>query len=280
YVNANEPGSTAFLRSSASALKIIEQANVDMKPGACQRLWRQALTDYASTYSGHWHKAASELSSLSHSYPDFHGALPYLQYAQGAAAQEIVDENNPLLPLIIGAGGGVALLLILAIVLAVWIGRRGRRSQAAVQAVAAMPLPQGYGYGYDGPRYIGAQPAYPQFGQGAGAGYGWRAAPSQGYAVPPAVQYPPREPVYSRPEPQLYPFANPQPQAEEPPGWSWGTPGTGGDQAPPVNGAGQEANYCLNGHRMAPDVVRCAICGASRTMALTPQAREQWHDSF
>jgi S1-C subfamily serine protease len=280
YVNGNEPGSTAFLRSSASALKVIDQANVDMKPGPFQRLWRQALTDYAATYSGHWHKAASELSSLSHSYLDFHAVQPYLQYAQGAAAQETLAESIPQLPLIIGAGGGVALLLILATVLAVVIGRRRRRSQAAVPARASMPLPQGYGYNAQG--YNGGSPAYPQspYGQGTGAGYGWPAAPSQGYAAPPtSPQYPPREPVFSRPERQPHPFSNPQqPPAGGPPGWSWETPGNGYDQ--PANGAGQGANYCLNGHKMPPDVVRCPLCGASRTKALAPQAREQWHDSF
>lgn len=278
YVDANDPGSTAFLRSSDSALKVIAQANIDMQPGAFQRLWRQALTDYAATYSGHWHKAATELASLSSSYPDFHGVQPYLQYAQNAAAKEVITSSNAQLPLIFGAGGGVAvLLLILTIVLAIWIARRRRHSRAAVPAVASMPLPP---YGYNGQGYNAPPPAYPQYGQGNG-GYGWGAPPSQGYAAPPVTpQYPPREPVYSRPERQAYPpLSGPQPPyAEEPSNWEW-WPSSAGREQPPAGGS-QNTPYCLNGHSMPPDVVRCPVCGASRIAALTPQAREQWHEPY
>ncbi len=277
YVDGNDPGSTAFLRSSASALKVISLAKVDMKPGAFQQLWRQALTDYAATYPGHWHKAADELSSLNHSFPDFHGLQPYLVYAQGAAAQEVVDQADPRLGLILGASGGVVLLLILAIGAVVVISLRRRRRRVPVPAAASMPLPQGYGY--PGQGYVGGMPPHsqPPYGQGVGAGYGWPAPPSQGYAAPPTTpQYLPREPVYTQPERQPDPFSNPQ--QPQPSNWNWGVPDAAREQ--PATGTAQEASYCLNGHWMPPDVVRCSLCGASRTIALTPQAREQRHDSF
>ena len=148
-------GITAFLRSSNNALSLMSEANVNPKPGTLQVLWRQAFSDYAATYAGHWRKAARELDDLAARYPAFQGVKDYKAYADTAALTEPV----PTAGLTTLEEGGAALALLLAAVLIIVLLVRLRR-HAAGPALAAAPVTQAlygqypyqpYGYGGYGP---------------------------------------------------------------------------------------------------------------------------------
>lgn len=177
----NFPDGTGFLQASSSAQSLLTQAGIDTTPGTFQNLWRQALTDFAATSAGHWHKAVTELSAIQSSYPAFKGADDYLTYAQ----QQMGNDNGNGTSLLSGASSttlvgiglaalaGIALLVVVIMVIA---GRSRAKPQAALVPVAvtaatsqAMPPQQGAApYGY--PTYPPSQPGYaspsaPPFGQ-------------------------------------------------------------------------------------------------------------------
>jgi len=89
------PGGTSFLQASNSARQLVQSLNLNTSPGAFQRAWSQAINDYASTASGHWHKAAQEFAQLAAKYPLFKGVQPYLTYAQTQAKTEKVSPSQP-----------------------------------------------------------------------------------------------------------------------------------------------------------------------------------------
>ncbi len=244
------PAGTGFLQASNSAQSLVSGANIDTTPGTFQTRWRQALTDFAATSSGHWHKAVTELSALQQDYPAFKGGDDYLTYAQNQA-----DNESPL-ALNLGSGsqtlvlavGGLAVLVLLVIFVLLGVGRSRRRKQVAVREAvavapggygagqsAAMPYPQGNyppqnypsaPYGSNAPpASYGPSNGPPQYGQGnQSAQYG------QGNTPPP-------------PPAQFSHFTYP-PQGQAAP-------------APPHT-------TCGNGHPMQPNETYCRVCGATR----------------
>lgn len=156
-------GSTAFFRASNTALKLIQQANVNTQPGEFQKAWQQAFADYAATYPGHWHKAAEEMDALSAKYPDFRGLLPYRAYADTAAGSEQVTIGTQAPGALLL--GGIALVivgLIVALIVGLAVLSRRRRAKAARLAAAAPPS----GYSYP-PLYGSPQSGYPSaYGNG------------------------------------------------------------------------------------------------------------------
>ncbi len=132
-------GITAFLRSSNSALGLIQGASVSTTPGAFERKWEQAFTDYAASYPGHWRQASRELDALASAYPDFHGVAPYKAYADQAAATETLPTSSLSLVGVnaLTIGAGVVILLVLALIVFALARRRARRQQSARIGVAA-----------------------------------------------------------------------------------------------------------------------------------------------
>ena len=55
FIENTQPEGTSFLRATSNVTPLLSQATIDMTPGKFQTSWRQALTDYAGTDSGHWH---------------------------------------------------------------------------------------------------------------------------------------------------------------------------------------------------------------------------------
>ncbi|HKD76584.1 MAG TPA: serine protease, partial [Ktedonobacterales bacterium] len=228
----DDPDGTSFLQAESSAAPLVSQANVDATPGKFQRSWRQALTDFASTASGHWHSAASELQTLQQNYPQFNGVTSYLTFAQQKARTEnsngvasFFGLQNPTFW--IGAVLIVAAIVILIIAISV-VSRSARRLNNQTQnvtepalvasAVAAAPM---------------AQPAYSQ--------------PYNYYPYTP----PSAPPAMADVAPQQVP--------SQPPPSYWGS-------APesPVPPTTTRPATCVNGHAMQPYEVYCATCGAPR----------------
>ena len=257
-------GVTAFLRSSNSALALIQGASVDMAPGAFERNWQQAFTDYAATYAGHWHKAARELDALASAYPDFHGVAPYQTYADQAAANETLPSKGfsvgAIGPLAIGPlaiGAAVVVLLLLALITVMLVRRRSHRRQPAMLGVATpatsplsayTSLPSG-----GGPEFRPVYPPNPGFpsiplysGYGAPGAYSvplsapiGQAAPGQspgaGYPAYPLPPLPPLPPLTMYPPQPSAPTASPQASASSAP-FSHYYPATAqmGASAPPA----------------------------------------------
>ncbi|MBA2395030.1 MAG: trypsin-like peptidase domain-containing protein [Ktedonobacteraceae bacterium] len=86
--SANSPGSTSFLQASNSARSLITALNLNTTPGAFEKLWDKAFSDYASSTVGHWHTAQQEFQQIATSYPQFQAITPYLTYAQDQAKTE------------------------------------------------------------------------------------------------------------------------------------------------------------------------------------------------
>ena len=125
------PGNTNFLQASASAQQLIQSLNLNTSPGQFQRLWSQALADYASTAPGHWHKAQTGFQRLQDSYPQFKAVTPYLTYANQQAQNEptgIAGSPTSVLFWTLGVIGLVLLLLLLLLFFA--LSRRNRRKPA------------------------------------------------------------------------------------------------------------------------------------------------------
>ncbi len=131
------PGNTAFLQASESAQQLIQSLNLDTTPGAFQKAWSQAFTDYASTAPGHWHTAQAELQKLQDSYPQFKAVTPYLNYAAQQAKNE--STNTPLVSaptsipaLVWTVVVLVVIVLLLLVLLGVGLLRRRKPAPAAL----------------------------------------------------------------------------------------------------------------------------------------------------
>lgn len=160
----NESGETRFLQASNSARTLIQAQGIDTAPGALQKSWAQALNDYASSTSGHWHKAFVELQTLMNSHPGFLGATSYLSYAQDQANSEQLPVSstgpNPVLVIVLAL---IIVLALLGAVLFVVMKRRGQVAPAGAAQLASAP------YSMYVPQPGGVQSAY----------------------APPAASYPP-----------------------------------------------------------------------------------------
>lgn len=93
--DSNSPGGTSFLQASNSARDLVQKQSLDTTPGAFQKLWNQAFTDYSLTTAGHWHKAQSEFQQIATHYPLFKAITPYLTYATKQAQIEHVTQATP-----------------------------------------------------------------------------------------------------------------------------------------------------------------------------------------
>jgi S1-C subfamily serine protease len=173
FSETDTPIGTFFFRASNSAQPLILQAGIDVKPGTFEQAWTQAFDDYAASYVGHWHKAATELEALASKYPNFAAVQPYMAYAEAAAGHESLSAASQAPdPLVLGgvAAGSVGLLLALGIVLLL-LNRRRASARAAARVPAGVPV----SYNYQSfPSYPGAP--MPPGGAQSGPSYG----PGQG----------------------------------------------------------------------------------------------------
>ncbi len=170
------PAGTGFFRASDTAKPLITQANIDTRPGPFQLAWQQAFKDYASTSSGHWHKAATELNALATAYPGFQGVQAYKAYAVAAASGEKVTSASQAPDATViaaGAAGAVGLLAVIGVVLLLM--GRGRARARAARVAAQARVPAGYSY-----------PSYPPYqGPNSGAGQEQQTTPSRGAGARP-----------------------------------------------------------------------------------------------
>jgi S1-C subfamily serine protease len=233
FGGTDSPDGTSFLQASSSAEKLVSQLGLDLTPGAFETAWRQALTDYASTASGHWHKAAGELAALQRKYPQFTGVADYLAVAQqnaqnehntGSSASSLATNAT----LIIAIGSAVLIVLVVLIIFfSVSNSRRAAKQKAMAAAQEAVAVSAGsratsgyYGYGAGYPPGSGGQYAPPQ------SGYPFSGYPPAGGSAPWAPAPPP--------------------------------PAQAADRPPASSGV------CVNGHPMQPNESYCSICGAPR----------------
>ncbi|HEU5379186.1 MAG TPA: trypsin-like peptidase domain-containing protein [Ktedonobacteraceae bacterium] len=152
--NPNESGETSFLQASNSARTLIQAQSLDTTPGSFQRAWAQAFNDYASSVTGHWHKAFSELQTLANSHPGFMGVNTYLSYAQQQAGSEQLPTTatgpNPVLIIVLV----LILVLVLVMVLFFVMKRRSQVALAGATHLASAP------YGMYVPQQSGVQGTY------------------------------------------------------------------------------------------------------------------------
>ncbi|HEX8731163.1 MAG TPA: serine protease [Ktedonobacterales bacterium] len=137
-------GMTAFLRSSASAQRLLAAAGVSARPGAFERAWEQAFADYAATSPGHWGRAAHELAALLKAYPQFQGVAPYATWATAQARHEPAaapSSQQARSPLLLGALGLVAALDLALIALTLLLAARGEPLSRAGVARALRRAP-------------------------------------------------------------------------------------------------------------------------------------------
>jgi hypothetical protein len=138
-VSSSSPGGTSFLQASSSARELVQSLNLNTTPGAFQKAWSQSLADYASTASGHWHKALQDFEQLAAKYPKFNGVTPYLTYTKEQAKTEKVAPTTPpaqpapsnVFVAYALTIGGVALLILLLLLLFMIFFRRRKKSTAA-----------------------------------------------------------------------------------------------------------------------------------------------------
>src|SRR5205807_265503 len=135
----DSPGGTSFLQASNSARDLVQSLHLDATPGAFQKSWNQAFSDYAASTPGHWHKAQEEFAKIAANYPLFKAVAPYLSYAQAQARNEQVPNSsrttgsstgNPLGAYLWTIGAIVIILLLAALLFGVVVRRRGRKSSA------------------------------------------------------------------------------------------------------------------------------------------------------
>lgn len=203
-------GQTSFLQTSNSAEALIKSLGISTAPGTFENAWAQAMNDYASSDADHWQKAAQELQSLTHSYPNFLGAASYLAYAQNQATHGSSSSTG----LSLGANSAwliVALIVLLLVLLGACFYLIFRRNARTV-----VVTPGGAQYSSGGysayPQQLGAYPLAPAT-YGADAPY----AQSLPGIQPAGAAYP----NYTSPAaygqvpqtPALAPEATPLPQA-------------------------------------------------------------------
>ena len=244
------PAGTGFLQSSNTAKSLVSAANIDTTPGTFQTKWRQALTDFAATSTGHWHKAVADLTALQQAYPNFKGVTDYLAYAQTQAASEsTVAINLGSSSQLIAYGlGGLAVLLLVVLFIILGVSRSRRRNQAVREAVAVVS--SGYGAGQS------PSANYPQ-SYGPPQNHPPQNYPSAPYGgnVPPASYS-----QSSGPPPYAPPFGQDNTPPPTPPTqFSDYTYSPQGQTAPAPS-----RTTCVNGHPMLPNETFCRVCGASR----------------
>jgi hypothetical protein len=227
----NFPDGTGFLQASSSVTSLLQTANIDVTPGTFETMWRQALTDFAATSAGHWHKAVTELTAIQSSYPKFKGADDYLTYAQAQAQNEsstgVSLSGNTSTFVGLGLAGLAVIALIIVLIVA--LANRRKPTQPALVPVAAAnerPLQaSSTPYGYPPQNYPpSGYPSYP---------------PQSGYGAPSA----PPPPAYGQ-------SAYGQPAAPPPPAQQVSAP--------------SQTGTCVNGHPMQANEVYCSFCGAAR----------------
>lgn len=221
------PDGTSFMQAVSNAQTLIQQAGIDTTPGTFEKLWTQALTDFGSTASGHWHKAAQELQTIQTNYPNFHGADDYLTYAQQQAQNESTSGGGLSLPTnattLAGIGlGALAIIALVAILIAAAAGRR-KTPAVAVAVPAERPA-----------NAMSATPsANSPFTTSGPTGYPPASGPTPVGQSPANSPYPPS---------------------------STGTPYNQQMVATPTR------TSCVNGHPMQPNEIYCSTCGAPRAL--------------
>ncbi len=137
---AGSPGGTSFLQASNSARGLVQSLHLDTTPGAFQKAWDQAFSDYAASTPGHWHKAQQEFAKIAANYPLFKAIAPYLSYAQAQAKNEQVpnssrttgtSNSNPVVAYLWIIGAIVIILLLAVLLFGLFFGRRRRKSSAS-----------------------------------------------------------------------------------------------------------------------------------------------------
>jgi len=137
---AGSPGGTSFLQASNSAQGLVQSLHLDTTPGAFQKAWNQAFSDYAASAPGHWHKAQQEFARIAANYPLFKAVAPYLSYAQAQARNEQVPNSsrttgtstgNPVVAYLWTIGAIVIILLLAVLLFGVFFGRRRKKSSAS-----------------------------------------------------------------------------------------------------------------------------------------------------
>ena len=273
----NGPGSTSFLQASASASMLVQQAGVNTTPGPFQKSWNQAFNDYASTTTGHWHKAQQEFQQIATQYPNFKAIAPYLTYATQQAKTEKVSpsttptttsnvptQNNSPLNMWIIVGAIVVLLLIVLLVIVIALQRR-RESRVAI----GPGVPGGLGNGAN--RIIpqpmnGSPPVIPNRQSSPTQGvYGSGQDALKPFGAPPAPSWPNQVPGQPVPGPAPTPsqrFSGDQ---------TWVAPKSAiqpnmpGSQSIPVNPSNPNNSGGLVvwpcGHMNRPVARFCSICG-------------------
>lgn len=214
--SANSPGSTSFLQASNSARDLITALNLDTTPGAFQKLWSKAFTDYATSAAGHWHTAQQELQQIATTYPQFKAITSYLTYAQNQAKTEKVTQpqatprpNSASAPAPATSGkslaltiGVIAVIVLLVISLfVVGVRGRGRKRKQTTSAGQQVP-PQNARPGYPvTPPTLGSVPdSMTAFG--APSSRPPQTIPGQPGAMPPMQRQPgPMQPSSGQPFP-------------------------------------------------------------------------------
>src|SRR5438876_746979 len=147
-VNSGSPGGTSFLQASNSARELVQALNLNTSAGPFQKTWSQALNDYASNSTGHWHKAQQGFAQIVAKYPLFKGVTPYLTYAQQQARTENVSPQptptantaptNTIAAYVLTIGGIALLILLLALLFMVFFRRRGKKSTTSSTGKAGL----------------------------------------------------------------------------------------------------------------------------------------------
>ncbi len=147
-VNSGSPGGTSFLQASNSARELVQALNLNTSAGPFQKAWSQALNDYASNSTGHWHRAQQEFAQIAAKYPLFKGVTPYLTYAQQQARTENVSPQptptantaptNTIAAYVLTIGGIALLILLLALLFMVFFRRRSKKSATSSTGKAGL----------------------------------------------------------------------------------------------------------------------------------------------
>ncbi len=138
--SSNSPGGTSFLQASNSAKALVQSLNLDTAPGAFQKAWNQAFTDYAATSAGHWHKAEQEFTKLATNYPLFKAITPFLTYTQNQAKNEKLtpptshpspSRQNTILAYVWTFAGILLVLLLIVVMFRVVFSNRKKKAKAS-----------------------------------------------------------------------------------------------------------------------------------------------------
>ena len=165
--SSDTPGGTSFLQASNSARDLVQSLKLDTTPGAFQKLWGQAFSDYASNAPDHWTKAQQEFGQITTQYPLFSAIKPYLDYsrtqaglAQVTATPQVTPQPTPQLhpkttpspshptvqtiPTTVWTIGGTAaaVVVVLAVAFFAITGRRRKKKKALANNTPPPGRPQ------------------------------------------------------------------------------------------------------------------------------------------